>query len=159
MGPRANYECRIKCQAVYEDLPVTSTRCPVCGFRRGFRRLYDSVNVSTNGHKVAKVIDPLLGPTMNQHAMRQDEVKAAESRITTERDMMYEKANEVQRQAIAEHGPPLQWQGARQYGQGLTVGPGLLNQGAPGHLAIPAEARAASAWPFIKRRVVPSRPF
>lgn len=146
MGPRANYECRIKCQAVYEDLPVTSTRCPVCGFRRGFRRLYDSVNVSINGHKVAKVIDPLLGPTMNQHAMRQDEVKAAEARITTERDMMYEKANEVQRQAIAQHGPPLQWQGARAFGNASG-------------LSIPAEARAASAWPFIKRRVVPSRPF
>lgn len=47
-GPRADYECK-QCQATYDDLPITSTRCPVCGFKRGFRRLFNRVNVATGG--------------------------------------------------------------------------------------------------------------
>lgn len=49
MGPRADFTCLSKkCQqdgaaSVYE-LPVTATRCPVCGSKR-IRRLYNAVNV------------------------------------------------------------------------------------------------------------------
>jgi DNA-directed RNA polymerase subunit RPC12/RpoP len=141
-GPRANFECQ-KCQATYEDLPVASVRCPVCGFKRGFRRLFDAINVSTNGHTVAKVIDPLLGPQMLQHAAAKAEAKAGEGRLLTERDMMYEKAAPEQREqlaALASGHTPVKWNNAAQQ-----------------FAAVPPEARAHSAWPFVKRRVVPVR--
>lgn len=142
MAPRADFECATYCKTVYADLPVASTRCPVCGKKRGFKRLFNAIQVSTDGHKVAQFIDASLGPQMHQHALRQGEVKASERRLNTERDMMYEKGTDLQRQAIAQHGPPLQWQGARAFGTASG-------------LSIPAEARAASAWPFVKRNVVP----
>jgi hypothetical protein len=143
-GPRADFTCR-KCATTYEDLPVASVRCPICGLKRGFTRLFNAVNVSTNGHTVAKVIDPILGPQLMQHAATKAEAKAGEGRLLTERDMMYEQAAPAQREqiaAMAGGGSPVSWNSAqRQFA------------------AIPPEARAASAWPFVKRRVVPVRAY
>lgn len=143
--PRANFECR-KCQATYEDLPVASVRCPVCGFKRGFRRLFDAVNVSTNGHKVAKILDPMLAPQIDQFGQVKAETAASAGRLSTERDQMYEKASPDQRAQLAQMtagGTPSRWTG-----------------GAKGTFdSIPADARAHSAWPFVKRRVVPVRAY
>ena len=60
MGPRANFECK-KCQVTYQDLPVASVRCGVCGQKRGFRRLFDAVQVSRPASgRVAAMIEPML---------------------------------------------------------------------------------------------------
>jgi hypothetical protein len=74
MGPRANYECR-KCQVTYQDLPIESVRCPVCGLKRGFRRLYDMVNVGQTGGK-AKIVDQMLEVEMS----RQGHIKGTNHR-------------------------------------------------------------------------------
>jgi hypothetical protein len=127
---------------VYEDLPITSTRCPVCGFRRGFRRLYDSVNVSRKGPEMARVIDGPLGEQLNAHSIQKDAVKATERQWTEERDRAYEVSSPEVREQIATVTPPrpVQWKSAAaQFGM------------------VPPEARAASAWPFVKRTVVPRR--
>jgi DNA-directed RNA polymerase subunit RPC12/RpoP len=139
MSPRADYECR-KCEATYEDLPLNSVRCPVCGFKRGFRRLYNRVNVSTAGHAVALGIDKPLGTQLNEHSMNQDAKKAYEREWAGERAKAYELGSPEQRAAIATETPatPVQWKGAKAAFAG--VGP---------------EARAGSAWPFVKRSVVP----
>jgi hypothetical protein len=53
MGPRADFTClapacdSLEGAAVYE-LPVTATRCPVCGSKR-IRRLFNAVNVGSAG--------------------------------------------------------------------------------------------------------------
>src|SRR5262252_10755168 len=149
-GPRRDFECR-KCEATYEDLPVESKRCPVCGFKRGFRALFNRINVAATGHAATKFIDANLGPQMHQHALRQHDVDDSEKRLQTERDVMYEKASSQQREIIAQHGPPIQWQGARSYGSGPTVLAGASPDKPRGSLSIPREAAAHSAWPFVKR--------
>jgi DNA-directed RNA polymerase subunit RPC12/RpoP len=142
MSPRADFSCKT-CDTTYEDLPVASVRCPVCSKKRGFKRLFNAIQVSTNGHTVARVIDPVLGPTINQHAATQAETRASADRLLTERDMMYEKAEPAQRAQLASLAPgasPTTWNPARSQ-----------------FAAIPPEARAHSAWPFVRRRVVPVR--
>jgi len=62
-GPRANFACLAKrCQqdgaATIYELPVGSTRCPVCGSKR-IRRLYDTINISSG---LAKRTDALVEP-------------------------------------------------------------------------------------------------
>ena len=62
MTPRADFVCNAKkCRQddgsapVYE-LPVSATRCSVCGSKR-IVRLFNTVNVSTEGHNIAKRVD------------------------------------------------------------------------------------------------------
>lgn len=78
MGPRANFACLAKrCQqdgaATIYELPITATRCPVCGSKR-IRRLYDSINISSG---VARKTDALVGPTIEQALDRDAEVRAS----------------------------------------------------------------------------------
>ncbi len=74
MGPRANYECKT-CQVTYQDLPIEAVRCPVCGHKRGFRRLYDMVNVGQTGG-TAKIVDAMLEVEM----ARQGHIKGTNHR-------------------------------------------------------------------------------
>ena len=62
MTPRADFVCNAKrCRQedgsapVYE-LPVSATRCSVCGSKR-IVRLYNSVQISTEGHNIARRVD------------------------------------------------------------------------------------------------------
>jgi hypothetical protein len=140
-SPRANFECRSKCQATYEDLPVASVRCPVCGFKRGFRRLYDTIQVSTTGHRIATVLDPMMQPQFEQMDKTKAETKASEARIAADYDRMLHEHPQVRAQAPPR---PVQWLGAK-------AGLGLAD----------AAARSDSAryiWPTLKHRVVP-KPF
>lgn len=60
MGPRADFSCA-KCAQTYEDLPVASSRCPVCGLKRGFKRLFNAVQVARPASgRVAAMIEPML---------------------------------------------------------------------------------------------------
>jgi hypothetical protein len=64
MGPRADWTCLSKkCQqdgaaTVYEDLPIETTRCPVCGSKR-MRRLYTTAPgiIRSGGRHLQSVID------------------------------------------------------------------------------------------------------
>ncbi len=62
-APRADFSCSSKkCRTeegspVYEDLPITSTRCPVCGSKRITRLWNSAPHVS---HGVAKHVDALV---------------------------------------------------------------------------------------------------
>src|SRR5882724_5056602 len=63
-GPRADFACLSpKCRqdgasTVYEDLPVGSTRCPVCGSKR-LQRLYNTAPgmIRSGGRNLQHVID------------------------------------------------------------------------------------------------------
>lgn len=64
MGPRANFECKT-CQTTHEDLPVESVRCPISGHKRGFKRLFDGVQVG--GHRdAAKMVDKYAVQALEQ---------------------------------------------------------------------------------------------
>jgi hypothetical protein len=69
MGPRANFECKT-CQATYPDLPVQSIACPVCRKKRGFRRLFDAVNVAASAAP-ARVLDQLTAPIQAKQEAQQ----------------------------------------------------------------------------------------
>src|SRR5438128_7129182 len=63
-GPHADFTCLARrCRqedgsAPTYDLPVTATRCPICGSKR-IIRLFNQVRVSTTGHDMALRVDPI----------------------------------------------------------------------------------------------------
>lgn len=76
LGPRADYACK-KCgkneqldgAKVIEDLPVGCVRCPMCGSKRGFERLFNAVNVIGGSARVAsQVIDAAMTPMFDKHS-------------------------------------------------------------------------------------------
>ena len=78
-GPRANWACLSKtCQqdgaATIYELPVSATRCPVCGSKR-ITRLYDAVNVLSG---LARRTDALVEPAYAEVTRNQDSVRRAE---------------------------------------------------------------------------------
>ena len=76
MGPRANFECR-HCQVTYPDLPVESVRCPVCSFKRGFRRLFDAVQIAGGQqHARAEIVDRVAIPEI----MARNEIRESAQR-------------------------------------------------------------------------------
>jgi len=147
-SPRADFECK-KCEATIESLPVDSVLCPRCGARRGFRRLYNKVQVSTRGHRAAKFIDRQMRPAMDQHTSRKASAKKFEDAVTEVKDRMWEKGTPEQREQLA--------------AAGQQPGP----SGMKTHVNIPAAqafgaidpiARHDSAVynvPALKRRVLP----
>ena len=70
MAPRADFTClsphcrQDGAATVYEDLPITSTRCPVCGSKR-ITRLYNKITVLRGA---AQERDPAL--TSSSHLRR-----------------------------------------------------------------------------------------
>ena len=139
-APRANIECRTKCRATYEDLPIASVRCPVCGFKRGFRRLYDTIQVSTTGHRVATVLDPMMKPQLEQMDTIKAERQASEARIQSDYNRMLHEHPQVQAKGVPPR--PIHWVPAQ-------AGLGLAD----------AAARSDTAryiFPALKHRVVPT---
>lgn len=154
-SPRADWECA-NCTkvefgenpagiVVYEDLPVASTRCPVCGFKRGFRRRFDAINVSTNGHRVAKILDPMMEPQINQASMLRDDAKRSEKQLVEDHARAIEVLPEAKRPAMREalEGGPVKW---------------LPGQAALGGLSPSARSDSRNfIMPHIRRRVVPTQ--
>lgn len=144
-SPRADFECKT-CEATIESLPVESIVCPRCGKKRGFRRLYNKVQVSTRGHRAARFIDKRMRPAFDQHTARQQSAKKFEDAVAEAKDRVYEKATPEQREQIAVH-------------QG--------KDGMRAHRNIPAAAAmsmidpiarhdsAHFTYPALKRRVIP----
>jgi transcription elongation factor Elf1 len=82
--PRANFECK-KCakvnavtEVVYEDLPLESVRCPVCGAKRGFKRLFDAINVASESHARTMLTDKLVEPQWQQFHEQRESAKKLE---------------------------------------------------------------------------------
>lgn len=101
-GPRADFECAT-CQAVIQDLPVESVRCPLCGRKRGFRRLYNQVYVSTRRERVRKV-DHAAEPYLLS-AQAQDEAGRAWERQTQQTlEAQWAELPTEAREVAARHG-------------------------------------------------------
>ncbi len=82
---RANFECK-KCaklsersEVVYEDLPLESQRCPVCGVKRGFKRLFDAINVAAESHARTMLTDKLVQPQWEQFHEQREAAKRLEA--------------------------------------------------------------------------------
>jgi hypothetical protein len=153
-GPRANYECA-HCTAVefgpeptsivvYDDLPIKSTRCPVCGWKKGFRRRFDAINVSTTGHRVALVLDKMMEPQLNQASMMKDDAKRSERRLAEDHQRAIEILPEPQRPAMREAlaDGPVRWLPPHQANLGM-VNP-VARSDSRNHI-----------FPHIKRRLRP----
>src|SRR5574337_637678 len=83
--PRANFACK-KCakmkgveEVVYEDMPLESLRCPVCGAKRGFKRLFDAVNVAAESHARTMLTDKLVEPQWQQFHEQREAAKRLEA--------------------------------------------------------------------------------
>ena len=154
MGPRANFECA-HCTAVeygpeptqivvYEDLPLKSTRCPVCGWKKGFRRRFDAINVSTTGHRIAQVLDPMMEPQMIQAGQMRDAAKASERQLVEDHQRAIEILPEPARPAMREalEGGPVRWLPPNQANLGM-VSP-IARRDSREHI-----------WPHVRRRIRP----
>ena len=86
MKPRANFLCK-NCGVLkgempvkHEDLPVDSVRCPYCGKKRGFVRLFDALGgvMKSKTRNLDKVMNVALDPLYAKHSKIQDGAKAFE---------------------------------------------------------------------------------
>lgn len=100
-GPRADFSC-IPCAEVFRNLPVASKRCPVCGKVRGFSRLYDGVQVSTKGRRIAKFIDPKMMRALDEHSDKVSGARKFKRDVATALDVQYERATPETREAIVQ---------------------------------------------------------
>ncbi len=79
-APRADFACLApKCQqdgaATIYELPITATRCPVCGSKR-VKRLYNAVNVgSANARAHEKILEASTIPAQLDAAKAAAEAK------------------------------------------------------------------------------------
>ena len=154
MGPRANFECAHCSEVefgaepaqivVYEDLPLKSTRCPVCGWKRGFRRRFDAVNVSTKGHRVAQVLDPMMEPQINGAANAKGDAQRSAKQLAEDHERAVALAPEAARPAMRQalEGGPVRWLPPNQANLGM-VSP-IARRDSREHI-----------YPHLKRRVVP----
>lgn len=148
MRPRADFECKpcgVKAGSgpiVHENLPVSSMFCPYTGKRRGFKRLFNKVQVSTRGHRAARFIDRRLQPQMDEHAAKTSSAKQFEMERAAAMDKTYELAAPEQRQQIAQAGAMNPIQPAKAAFSSID----------------PAARRDSHAytWPMVNRSVVPS---
>lgn len=145
--PRANWTCRTCAKTKGEgfriEAPLDAKRCPYCGHARGFRRLFDAVQTSTTGHRVARFIDKRLGPQSDKHRATQDGAKRFERDLSQAHAKAYELAQPEERKVLAQT-PPLTGTGGMQAAAAFS--------------SIDPAARRDSynhTWPMVKRQVRP----
>jgi hypothetical protein len=141
---RANFECK-HCQKIKGDpdlkitnLPLDSKRCPMCGHARGFKRLFDAINVSSrhSNHK-RRYIDRQLEPAFQEHGERKDAAKRFEQAGKEAMDRAWDATPGAKREEIAAKHPD-----AIQAMKNGTVGQPIAAGAALG--AVPREARRDS---------------
>ena len=142
---RADFACTA-CGETFQNLPVKSKRCPLCGKVRPFRKLVNGVMVSTKGRRIAQFIDTSLQPAFD------DKYKSAAIR----KDYEAATARSVD-EALATASPQQREQAAR---SGVTprMLPTTVMPAAAAHAAIDPAARAASreiSVPLLRRTVQP----
>lgn len=154
--PRANFECAHCTEVefgpeptqivVYDDLPVKSTRCPVCGWRKGFRRRFDAIQVSTTGHRIAQVLDPLMQPQFDQASAMRDAARTSERQLVEDHaraiEILPDAAKPAMREAL--EGGPVKW-----------VNPKAALGGVSGPAAHDSRHHI---WPHVRRRLVQVNP-
>lgn len=105
MRKYADFACK-KCDRDIKDLPLDATRCPICGAKRGFKRLFNAVQVSTRGHRAARFIDKRMTPAMDQHTGRKQSAARFAGAVKEVEDRVWEQATAEQRAQIVEHKDP-----------------------------------------------------
>lgn len=149
LGPRANFACascskKLGKPFVIENLSVKAKSCPICKHKRGFVRLFDSINVgSGNGRIVSKIAEKALLPMYDKHSGTKQGAQAFENFGKEAMEKAYEKATPKEREQIVQ----------TPFGGRLVPAQAALS-------TIPSDARAASrevVYPALtNRRVVPS---
>lgn len=127
-----------------KDGPVVDpTHCPK-GHKR-LRRLFNRIQISTTGHRVAEFIDPRLGPQSDLHATEVAKAKSFEKKLATAKDKTWELASPDERRQIAPVAAP---------GTPLVQ---PMNATAAFASIDPAARRDSlnHTWPMVKRNVVP----
>lgn len=128
MGPRADFACLSKkCQqdgaATVYELPVASTRCPVCSSRR-LQRLYNQApGILRSG---SRQIQHIIDDAGSQAQAKQDTVRQAEQRLLKAHSEIRGPKPPAPMFAV-----PMKQLGAalRSYGLSSTVNTSLLNSG------------------------------
>ena len=146
MRPRANFSCA-NCgkkagslPVKIEDLPIDATRCPMCGHKRGFRRLFDAIGgVQTSSSRLAdKVITAALDPLHERHTATIDGARSFEKAAT---DAIERSTHEASPQDRAK---------AKPFGGHLMAAQAAMS-------AIPSAARQDSrelVYPALTNRIV-----
>ena len=88
-------------EVVHKNLPVTAKFCPACGKQRGFKRLFNAIQVSTRGHRAARFIDKRMQPAFDEHYKRQSAAKDFEKQATAAVARSVEEAPAAAREAFA----------------------------------------------------------
>lgn len=109
---RADFECAhcAKVKGVdfvhIENLPLTSKRCPHCGHARGFKRLFNAINVNSrhSNHK-RRYIDRKLEPAYAQHSEVEAGAKRYEEATKKAQEMAWEQTPSKVREAAAAVNP------------------------------------------------------
>jgi len=112
MRARANFFCPTCAKATGNpehkilNLPLDAKFCPACGKRRGFKRLFDAINVSSrhSPHK-HRYIDGKLEPLYKEHGERKAAAKNFETLGKEAMDRAWEKTPGQQREQIAAKHP------------------------------------------------------
>ena len=153
-SPRADCECR-SCEKTIPDLPVESTRCPICGKKRGFRRLYDTIRVNRRRPRpprilegkrdAAKFIDEQMGPAIDAKTSREQSAKQFEGALKEVEGRIQEQATPEQRELIAQHQGP---NGMRRMNIPASQALGAIDP-------LGRYYSSTLTYPALKRRVVP----
>lgn len=148
MRPRFDFECS-KCsraagsEVIHRDLPKDSEFCPRCGAKRGFKKLFNTVQVSTRGHRQARFIDKRLRPMYDKHTGVKTGAKDFEKAARAAMDRAYEEATLQQREVLATNP------------QGLARGAVAASAA---FSSLGPDARSASRehnWPMLQRHIRP----
>ena len=105
MRPLANFLCK-KCGQLkgelpvkHEDLPIDSVRCPFCGAKRGFSRLFDSIGgvMTGNTRNTDRLLNDTMQPLYNEHSSRKQSAQSFERAASEAIDRSIHEATPQQR--------------------------------------------------------------
>jgi len=104
LGPRADFECHA-CRTLWRDLSVRVPVCPACGEGGPtWRRLYNAVQVSTRGHRIARFVDRPMQAQYDAYAAIQARRQHIEQTVTQAADRAWERATPEERAAQVQLG-------------------------------------------------------
>jgi hypothetical protein len=104
LGPRADFECHA-CRTLWRDLSIRVPVCPSCGEGgKTWRRLYNTVQVSTRGHRIARFVDRPLQQQYDAYTALQDRQRRVAQHVQEAADRAWERADPAERQAQVQLG-------------------------------------------------------
>jgi hypothetical protein len=159
LGPRADFECHA-CRTCWRDLSVNVPCCPHCGEGGdSWRRLFNEVQVSTRGHRIARFVDRPMSEQREAYEAVRAREQAFQRHVTEAAERAWERAGPEERQAQVELG--IDRDSIRR--QGLSVIPAAGNAPITGLRLLSRDpgARRDSAmynWPVVEAMEVKPRP-